>query len=269
MANLGIVTLHGMGKTETNYASKLFEEIRDNLGPDLVNHVKTESIFYQKILQENQENYFRKVKRRLRWDDLREFMLYGFSDAASLESKKDGDDSPYFQAQQIILDALRSLYRGLSGAERKVIIIAQSLGGQVISNYLWDATKPTGKPSHGVWSVAQNFDSPEEEEFCRGERTVRLFTTGCNIPLFIAGMDEDKIKPISPRHPEFEWHNYYDKDDVLGWPLQKLNDDYEALVKDHPINAGLITGFTPLSHQNYWRDRDFLKPLMRHIKRSL
>ncbi|MEJ8562076.1 hypothetical protein QTO30_13165 [Yoonia sp. GPGPB17] len=269
MASLGILTLHGMGDTKPTYADELFDEIADRLGPVHAQRVATASVFYQDILQDNQSRYFKAVKRRLRWDDLRQFILYGFSDAASLESRKDGLNSPYFQAQAKILDRLRTLYNALDGTDRRLIIVAQSLGGQVISNYLWDATR-TGFARDGVWSVPQNFASPEEEAFCRGRTTVRLLTTGCNIPIFVAGIDPVDITPIPQLSPDFEWHNYYDKDDVLGWPLADLSASYAARVtKDHAINAGLITGFTPLSHQNYWRDRDFLRPLIRHIKKTL
>ena len=61
-------------------------------------------------------------------------------------------------------------------------------------------------------------------------------TTGCNIPLFVAA--HDPVVPIDPPATGFEWHNYYDPDDVLGWPLAGLGDDYGRLVTDHPINAG-------------------------------
>ncbi|MEM7596423.1 MAG: hypothetical protein AAF382_01925 [Pseudomonadota bacterium] len=268
MAHVGILTLHGMGNTEPTYAEDLFEEIEDRLGTTDAAKVRMKAVFYQNILQENQAAYFRSVKRRLRWDDLREFMLYGFSDAASLESKKEGEDSPYFQAQLRILGGFKALYNQLSGEDRRVVIIAQSLGGQVISNYLWDA-KPGRTPKHGVFSVPQVFASPEEEAFCRGRTVKRLLTTGCNIPIFCAGIARDRITPIDEVSPGFEWHNFYDRDDVLGWPLKPLSDAYaERVTGDHPINAGVLTGFTPLSHINYWRDRDFLRPLIAHIKRS-
>lgn len=268
MASLGIFTLHGMGNTEETYANELFEEIESLLGDDLAGHIETASVFYQDILQQNQSAYFNRVKRRLRWDNLREFMLYGFSDAASLESQKEGTNSPYYQAQDKILNTLRSLYSRLEGHDRRVIVIAQSLGGQVISNYLWDATK-SGDVPNGVWSHPQYFESEEEEKFCRGKKTVRLLTTGCNIPIFVAGFNRQDIKPIPRIHPKFEWHNYYDKDDVLGWPLHDLSDDYAERVKDHSMNAGFLGGLTPISHKYYWRDREFLKPLITHIKRSL
>ncbi len=268
MLELGLLTVHGMGETTPDYAEDFLLEVRDRFGADN-GRLVTETIFYQDILQPFEEDYFNRVRRRVDWDRLRKFLLYGICDAATLESQKQGTDSPYYQAQMRILVAFRTLYRALEGSNRRTIVVAQSLGGQVLSNYLWDALKDN-MPSIGVWSVPQQFQSREEEDFCRGKAIVRLFTTGCNIPIFVAGRPRDRIEPIPRPNNEFEWHNYYDEDDVLGWPLRDLSDDYSERVKrDHRINAGVLTGFTPLSHVNYWRDSDFLKPLVKHIKRYL
>ncbi|MEM9239402.1 MAG: hypothetical protein AAGB07_05425 [Pseudomonadota bacterium] len=265
MTHLGILTLHGMGNTSRSYAEELFDEIRHRLGED-ADKIATHAVFYQNIMQENQSRYLDRVKGQLRWDDMREFMLYGFSDAASLESKKDGEESPYFQAQLRIFQGLKALYNSLSGGDRRVVIIAQSLGGQVISNYLWDA-RPDRAAKHGIWRDPPSFQSPEEEAFCRGRSTKRLLTTGCNIPIFCAGSDPKRITPIDELSPGFEWHNYYDKDDVLGWPLQPLSEAYaERVTGDHAINSGGFGSVTPFSHIKYWGDKDFLRPLISHIK---
>jgi hypothetical protein len=93
-----------------------------------------------------------------------------------------------------------------------------------------------------------------------------LLTTGCNIPLFVAGFD--KILPFngSKLHPQFKWKNYYDRDDVLGWPLQPLSDEYNHLVEDIEIDSGdFFSSMTPFSHTHYWTDRDFFKPLTETI----
>ncbi|MEM9235065.1 MAG: hypothetical protein AAGA69_12605 [Pseudomonadota bacterium] len=269
MASLGILTLHGMGKTDPGYHINLMAEIDRRLGPQKAQQVKHAAVYYQDILHNNQKRYFDGVKDDLRWNGLRDFMIHGFGDAASLEAQKGWEGSPYFQAQQKILDALKLLYIQLQGDNRRVIVIAQSLGGQVISNYLWDAGRDPGKASAGVWKQTPSFDSQDEEDFCRGKRIVRLITTGCNIPLFVAGIDEDKIEPIKKHWDQFQWHNYYDKDDILGWPLRGLNSAYADLVDDHAINVGFFTSFTPFSHTHYWDDRSFLRPLIAHIEQNL
>ncbi len=268
MSKLGLITIHGMGSTPLGYADNFFEDLKDRLGPSW-SRIKNLSVYYQDILEFNQEDYWARVDKKVDWDKLRRFVLFGFSDAASLETQKQGEASPYYQSQKRILDTMRGLYHTL-GPETPAVIIAQSLGGQVLSNYLWDAQKEAlgfGAPGAGVWShPLPGFSSPAEEQFCRGKMIHRLYTTGCNIPIFVAGRSRDKIKAIQRPNNSFEWHNYYDNDDVLGWPLRDLRDSYANLVQEYQINAGLLAGPTPFSHTKYWSDRDFLKPLTDYLR---
>ncbi|MEX0301082.1 MAG: hypothetical protein AB3N24_01545 [Leisingera sp.] len=270
MKRLGLIAIHGMGKTEDTFADAFFADVRSRLSPVQSESLITQKVFYQNILQTNQENYFARVRQDIDWKKLRQFMLYGICDAASLESQKIGEQSPYFIAQTRILEAFRAVYRELEGNNRRVIVAAQSLGGQVLSNYLWDASR-TEKPAHGVWSSPPAFETEEEEAFCRGKSIVRLNTTGCNIPIFVAGRDPEEIKPIPRPNGSFEWHNYYDEDDVLGWPLRALSSSYAQLVTaDHQINSGgMASFFNPLSHTGYWEDKDFLRPLAEQIRQHL
>lgn len=267
MSPIGLITIHGMGDTKEKYAKPLFKDLKGRIGAQKWGQVFTHSIYYQNILQDNQEEYYGRVREKLDWLKLRQFVLYGFCDAASLETQKEGYLSPYFIAQTRILNAFQEVYKEI-GPDAPVIIVAQSLGGQVMSNYLWDALRST-PPQFGVFSAPPAFGSQGEEDFCRGKTINRLFTTGCNIPIFVAGRSRDKIFSIEKPNASFEWHNFYDEDDVLGWPLRELSDGYSALVKDHKITSGFLTGGTPLSHVNYWGDRDFLRPVVRHINRVI
>ena len=105
-----------------------------------------------------------------------------------------------------------------------------------------------------------------------------LYTTGCNIPIFVAGFAQEQIKAIKTNSDEysFQWDNFYDPDDALGWPLQPLSDSYKnAVAEDHAIDAsgslfGAITsGWNPLSHNKYWEDSEVIDPLMEKIKEVL
>ncbi|MCK7611167.1 hypothetical protein [Roseibium sediminicola] len=266
MGTLGLIAVHGMGKTEANFADKFFEDVRDRLSDAQSAKLETATVYYQDILQPHEEAYFNKTKRKLDWLKLRQFVLYGFCDAASLESRKEGAQSPYFLAQKKILQTLKRMH-SLNGKTAPIVVVAQSLGGQVLSNYLWDALKKD-QPANGIWSSPPQL-SPDEEWVCRGRTIERLFTTGCNIPVFVAGHPANKIKAIPKPNDRFRWDNYYDEDDVLGWPLKDLSESYKKLVTDRKINAGFFSGITPFSHTQYWSDRDFLIPLVGHLKRLI
>lgn len=266
---LGLITIHGMGDTEDEFAYDLEKILRQNLGEYLWKHIHHESIYYQPILQKNQQHVWKNMKfqpsRKLRWNELRKFMLFGFADASSLEHKKTDENSVYKQTQKVIVESLRKVHQSLENQDFPLIVIAQSLGGQVISNYIWDA-----QAGNGVWNKnSQDYINPSDNErdFLILKTMRYLLTTGCNIPLFVAGFD--KIVPFdkSKMHPEFQWKNYYDRDDVLGWPLQPLSDEYDQLVEDIEIDSGkLLSSRTPLSHTHYWTDSDFTEPLIQLIK---
>jgi hypothetical protein len=270
MAKVAIITVHGMGNTPTHYANDLKNRLQAALASEW-EQISFQSVYYQKLLQHNQDRVFQAMKRHLAGKELREFLLYGFSDAASLESSRDSARGAYVQAQLQVVEALRNAYADLGGQPGKVVIVAQSLGGQVLSNYIWDAQHP-GRS--GIWRNIADYVTVDAEElaFLKLESLYRLFTTGCNIPIFVAGYGD--IMPIAAPNPAFRWFNFYDADDILGWPLQPLSPAYEALVEDVPSNVGRgiigwLTSWNPLSHGNYWDDRGILDALVLEIRRGL
>jgi hypothetical protein len=257
-----------MGETSPDFSDELEKIVRQNLGSEIWKNIHLEPVYYQGILQNNERRVWNDMQfmppKKLRWTDLRKFMLYGFADASSLEHKDAADNSVYKQTQKIIVDRLRRTKNQLESQDSPLIVIAQSLGGQVISNYIWDAQNDLG-----VWKAGtQDYINPsdEEKDFLSLKTMRFLLTTGCNIPLFVAGFD--KILPFdkSKLHSQFQWRNYYDRDDVLGWPLKPLSDEYNHLVEDIEIDSGdFFSSMTPFSHTHYWTDRDFFKPLIETI----
>ncbi len=274
---LVIMPVHGMGDTRADFAGKLRKEVGRRLAPAQRDQVHWQPVFYQGVLQPHQRNMMQRMKTQadIDWIRLRRFLLSGFSDAATMESKPQLPNSVYRQVQAIILQALDDAWAAAGGRAVPVIVIAQSLGGQVISNYLWDAQARA--PRAGVFQ-RDRADSiggrSAHDRFRRFKSLQFLFTTGCNIPIFVAGLDADQIRPVAvaQRGWNFRWENFYDPDDVLGWPLRPINAAYRRAVSaDHAINSGgglgsWLTSWSPMSHTAYWRDDDFLDPLEVAIK---
>ena len=103
-------------------------------------------------------------------------------------------------------------------------------------------------------------DGSPKDNFRRMKSLQRLYTTGCNIPIFVAG--HKKIEALKPPPPSFKWYNFFDENDVLGWPLKPLSSSYDQLVEDIPINAGggvigtIAKSWNPFSHGQYWTDSE-------------
>jgi hypothetical protein len=157
-----------------------------------------------------------------------------------------------------------------------VLLIAQSLGCQVMSNYLWDAQKQTSR--RGVWRAPRTRRGTPLDDFLRLKTLRYFYTTGCNIPIFLAGFPEKDIRAVKVNSGgyAFRWKNYYDPDDVLGWPLRPLSPSYDqAVYEDVPISAGgsllghLAYSWNTLSHLRYWQDDEVLKPLAADLEALL
>lgn len=274
--DLAILPVHGMGRTERDFADELRDALKKRLGTASWRHVQWEPVYYQGLLQKAEDEVFKHLRQaaELDWIKLRKFMLFSFADASGLEHGATRPGSVYEQAQKIILRALDTAYNALGQELKPVIIIAQSLGGQVISNYLWDSQQPSAR--QGIWRDGQDQGTPKNTprgKFRRLKTLDCLFTTGCNIPLFVASHGREHIKPVKTRTGgyNFDWYNLYDEDDILGWPLQPLSADYKkAVTRDIAVNAGqgihwLTNAWNPLSHTQYWRDDEVLKRIERRI----
>ena len=256
--DLLLLTSHGMGETDRNYWRGLDSSLTKLIKPATWNRIQFQPIYYQDVVQQNQYDVWARtlLEHKLDWQLLRRFMLFGFSDAATLEHHSDNPESPYVIAQRVIRDTLRQGLASMRSASAPVAIVAQSLGGQVISNYIWDSQR-----DEGIWKHEPLPDlTPAENKFLRLGTLRLMLTTGCNIPFFVSGLK--KIEPITKPTPDFRWSNYFDKDDILGWPLRPLSPGYRKIVnEDVQINSGSIfTGWNPASHTGYWTDKDFTKP---------
>ena len=264
---LGIVVIHGMGETKENYYFGLQENIGKFLGQDIWDKIHFEPIFYQDLMQTNEYRVWANMVNQevLDWKGLRQFMLFAFADAATLEHKPERQGSVYHEVQKRIVEALKITRTALGNQDKDIILVAQSLGGQIISNYIWDFDKNQNIFNPNDPDFYQL--DPAEEKFVKLESLRYFFTTGCNIPLFVAGFNP--IVAIKKPNDNFKWFNYFDKDDVLGWPLKPLSDSYKRVVdEDIEINTGnlFIKGWNPWSHTGYWTDRDFVKPLCDKIQ---
>jgi len=263
MKDVALITLHGMGEIKEDYYADLEKGLKRKLDSDW-SRVSFQSIQYAPILQEPQDQLWSDMvnegNNKLNYDPIRKFLLYGFGDAGSLEHSAHNSPEKYLAVEKEIQQAIDAAYEDFDGdASKPIVIVAHSLGCQIISNYLWDAK--AGK------YIFENPDmsDPDKAKFRELATLENLVTTGCNIPLFISGLDNRVCfeKPSA----KFIWDNYYDADDVLGWPLRQLGDTYQ-IVNDHHVNVGgALTSWNPFSHGSYWDDRDIINPLA-HILRS-
>lgn len=266
MKKIVILPVHGMGTTDSNFAEELRANLSKKLGSVLWQNVVFQPIYYQDIVQNNQNTVWNAMDssaNSIEWKRLRQFMLFSFSDAATLEHQSGSPDSAYVKAQERIREIMLHVLTTIPGVTptTPVILLPHSLGAQILCNYIWDSDG-----DQGIWKHKPLQLAPDQTKFLKFKTLRHIASAGCNIPLFVAGLPT--IRPIKKPHPKFTWENYFDPDDALGWPLKPLSLEYGALVNnDIRMNSGgFFTSWTPFSHASYWKDKDFLTPVADTIK---
>ncbi|MFA0391466.1 hypothetical protein AB4508_20515 [Vibrio splendidus] len=255
MANkFGILTLHGMGKQSINYHEKFISRVEKELGVTK-GSIPVGSVYYHTEMQKNQYAMWDRMTKSHDLDvrKIRKLMLFSFSDAANIQDYSTPDSMGSI-VSKCVHDELNNLLGRLE-PNAVVIVVGQSLGNQVFSNYVWDVQNETGIFSPGREDVITALGNLKR---------VRIwFSTGNNMPMFVSGLPEGEIKAITKPHDQFEWWNFFDVDDALGWPVSPMGGDYKNKlnVRDFEIN----TGFTVMSHSKYWKDRDFIEPFCEKV----
>ncbi len=205
-----------------------------------------------------------------------------------------GDPTGYLSGYQqggvpVLYDVHRKFAESLGSVERRmhnpggpIVVLAHSLGGVVVTNYLWNLERAAGEvgvsaapPPEGVRAMARLpiGDTPVQ----RLETLAGLVTFGCNIPLFLppARPYECVRFPRPSLRTELKaaarWLNVYDPYDILGYPLRDLWDEsHGTTIDDVALEVGLRgPSMTPLSHNAYWTDARFQSMIARELQRVL
>lgn len=263
---VALVVIHGMGSQETGYSQPLREELVDRLGPAHAARTEWEEIFWADVLKEQQQEYLREANltNRLDFIALRRFMVNAFGDAAAYRQTSDKKNTTYVEVHQRVASAIRKLAAQVP-ARTPLVVLAHSLGGHIMSNYIWDMQKPGATKGLGFFESMRTHAG--------------MITFGCNIPFFALAYRKSDIKPIEfpgsrllpADRDKARWLNFYDPDDVLGYPLRAINGEYSKTVdRDIPINVGgVFATWNPMSHQKYWTDNDFTKPTAEFLRTLL
>jgi hypothetical protein len=193
---------------------------------------------------------------------LRDFVFHYLGDAIAYSTE--GDKKVNTKIHDAFASTLKTLATE-AGEKAPLCIISHSLGAVIASNYVWDLQQNKAKVPIG--------DNPLE----KGETLNLFYTLGTQIPLWSMSYD-NYGKPIempSPQlgnhYPELtgEWINFFDKDDVLGYPLQNINDAYSNVVVDKQVNAGNpFSNWTPFSHNGYWKDDEVIEPIAKALVKT-
>ncbi len=263
--NLAIVSIHGMGSQPKDFAAAMQQELRQRYaGPsDLV----FDSIHWAPVLTGSEDTLWSKVSGSYDLDfvKLRRFVLNALGDSIAYQPLKSSADPKVKDVYRLIHEEVGNTLQRIAqkaGGDAPLVIIAHSLGSVIISNYLWD-----------LWKSSSSENPPQKPQtpLERGETLAGFVTFGSPIALWslrYADLGEpipfphSKLATNYPKTPG-RWINFFDQDDILGYPLKGINPKYKKVVtEDRQISVGnLFTGWNPSAHMEYWTDDDFTKPV--------
>lgn len=278
---IAVAVIHGIGKANPEFADKnnperfaggiarkLKAQFARLLGEDeqaADSKLEIEAIYWAPVLQDPQDELWRRlqVDKLSNSFGLREFIFHSLADSIGYQITP-SDREIYDKVHACISETLKTL-SGTAGPKAPLCIIGHSLGSAIASNYIWDLQN-----EHMHIEIG---DTPLEQ----GETLALFYTFGSQIA-FWRLRHTDFGTPVTIPSPKFsghypnfagEWINFYDRDDVLGFPIKLINDKYKLAVKeDKEVNAGpLTTNWTPLSHNGYWTDDEVNKPIAETLAR--
>jgi pimeloyl-ACP methyl ester carboxylesterase len=265
---LGVLVIHGMGSHQTDYAQGMIGEVSRRLAerhsdPDAV---CWEPVFWSGALQARQDKLWKRLSggEDLDFVRLRKFMIGAMGDAVAYLGTPTRRPGTYERIHSIVLGHLKKLRRNLGG-DKPLVVMAHSLGSVIMSNYIWDRQQRYRSGVYGRTS------------FERMETLAGLVTFGSSLPLFTLTrypivsirFPSRKLRrffPVGTRSAHIrsaaKWLNFFDADDILGYPLKPISPSYNRNVsRDIEINVGgILSSWNPISHSKYWLDKDFIKP---------
>ena len=265
---LGVLTVHGMGDQEPDYAAPMIEELHRRIFGDSVSiedsDIAWEAGYWADDIQKEQDKLWKTLSKNpnMSYTKLRRFVVSALGDAVGYQrvGSSNGTRMDYYEKfHQSINESLQNLRGRLGDDDKPLIVIAHSLGSVIMSNYIWDVQKEDVKGT----------------PFERMETLAGFITFGSTIPLFALAYKQRQNILFPPKNIEnyfpqmnrgkvkdvVKWINFFDADDVLGYPIGHLGPNY-GIVEDREISVGgLLTFWNPFSHADYWTDNDFTVPV--------
>ncbi|WP_100013027.1 chemotaxis protein [Lentibacillus sediminis] len=253
---IAVAILHGAGTPEENFAEEMIKKISEGFGKKLKKeNLVFQSLFWSSIFEEEQNELWEKVQTggELDYKFLRRFAIEFLADAIAYQPASAANQN-YDKVHAYLSQCFSSLQKK-AGPHAPLCVISHSLGSVVATNYFYDLQKK----QNNIGKLTRRYmdDTPLE----KGQTLTLFYSMGSPLALWSLRFNNFG-EPISVPAPSIkkyyptidgEWLNFYDRDDILAYPLKGLNNKYQkAVTKDVEVNAGgFLTSWNPFSHIKY------------------
>ncbi len=260
MKRLAIAVIHGLGSEEEFYSVELKHRITEEYVKGAEGRLEDDLLFFEiywaDLVRDELEAFRKKAnyKGDLAYQNLRQIM----TDTQALALLYTPGTEVYEAINNRIKDGMRKFasHRRVNPDETPLVVLAHSYGGVMMSHFI--KSMQDGK------SQLSNFETMKT--------LVGYVTFGNPQGMYtLNGLDSElghSCKITGEALPadlakRSRWYNFYDKDDIVAYPLKGLSDEFNKNVDgDFEINVGsAATSWNPACHTGYWEDKDFYKPV--------
>ncbi len=267
---MGVLILHGMGSQLADFAEPMIEELKKRIEKAGCNpnDIRFRPVHWAPELEKKEKELWNDLScgNELDWQKIRKFIISTFADAVAYNQREPNEI--YTHIHERLHEQLVELRKNdFKNQDKPLIFMGHSLGSHIISNYIWDRQQDKNKEPG-------KFGTTPLEKM---ETLTGIISFGSNIPLFTLALPEIISITFPPDQLEenlkkvAQWNNFYDSDDVLGYPLKPLSQSYKKTVhEDIQINVGnIFTSWNLASHMKYWTDNSFTKPVAKFLCKIL
>ncbi|NVJ48978.1 MAG: hypothetical protein HWE13_12925 [Gammaproteobacteria bacterium] len=262
MKRLAVAIIHGMSTEDQHFSVELKHRIIEEYvaGGEgrLEDDLMFKEIYWADAIKDELSEFYQSInyKNDLAYENTRKmFIDYLGSGLAYHKGSR-----LYEKVQNRVADSLREFagHRRVNEEKTPLVVLAHSFGSIIMQDYI--------RTQLNEGAGNSNFEGMRN--------LVGYITFGSPLAIYVRH-HEDLHSPVpvsgSALPEDFavrsKWLNFYDKDDIVAYPLKGLNDAYnKAVHADYEINVGNpATSWNPACHNGYWEDKDFIKPVAKFL----
>lgn len=275
MTRIAVMVIHGLGMRKDGYADKLIACLHKELDKVMVlpgaskQMLDIEPVYWADVFEEREEALFQQLVSSpgLNFQALRRFVIHYLADAVAYQPVENQGHN-YDAVHRTLNQAMHTLAQR-NGPEAPLCVVAHSLGAVIASNFFYDLQYPSSR-------VPEVVDVNSALE--RGDTLTNFYSFGTTLPLWSLRYHDFSCPIQVPSSHvnqyyaglEGEWVNFYDRDDILGYPLRPIDPAYEKAVKeDIEVNSGGVAmSWNPLSHGGYFSNRSMNRRMAQGLART-
>ncbi|MBR2564800.1 MAG: chemotaxis protein [Paenibacillus sp.] len=276
MTRIAVMVIHGLGMQKENYADKLITCLSREMdrvmvlpgAADLM--LDIEPVFWADVFEEREDVLFQQLVRSqgLNYQTLRRFIIHYLADAVAYQPVENQGHN-YDAVHRTLNRAMHELSRR-NGPEAPLCVVAHSLGAVIASNFFYDLQFPSSSRTPYIVDTNSALE--------RGDTLTNFYTFGTTLPLWSLRYDHFSRPIHVPSSTvdryfpglEGEWINFYERNDILGYPLRPIDPAYASAVKeDIEVHVGgLATSWNPLSHGGYFTSKHMNRRIAQGLART-